>query len=739
MKYHYIGLSVIIVFLSFVEIFAKKKEDISKQKEIKSNNNYSNVLISSEKIIHNPSMNTTIAIGNVKIEYDRYHISADKVTFNHNTKRIIASGNIKLIDSNKYQIYVKNLDITDDFKNGIIKEITIDTPDKTYISAKSAKLIDGIITIFNQGTYTACSSCDTKTSFHPFWIIKSKKTILNKKEHNIRMEKAYLEFLSIPVAYLPFIEIPDETVKRKTGFLIPRLSYSPSDKIFIVSIPYHIVISKSSDATFTLSPQSNMGILSELELRKRFAIGKHILNASYMYWFYPKMQDKKYDEANISSIAEFQLTPQWILGWNSNLQANINYFDKNLEILNKTKQDNEIYINGIGRKNNIGISLSHNDEKSPYIHKYYILPSIDYKYLEPKSLVGGELSLTGNITALSKKDKYIIDKKTSPTSYSYLNNRLTLETEWKQKLIGPLGTMFIPLISLRGDIHYLSLDKNMTRNNELIARGMFTTGLEARYPVVAITDKSRHIFEGITQLYLSNDEINMQDIPNEDSKSLVLNSASIFSRNKFSGFDRIEGGTRTNIGIRYVGNLKNNSLIINALIGQSIHLAGKNSFAFKDDIGVAINSGLEDNKSDYVGAISLSTPSNLMLSTQALINREDFTLRRSDVNINYISDALEWNINHSYMPKNSNLTINDPISIIKSEMKLKINDNFSTKASLGWNTKDSGKIIGHSIGLSYHNDCTTFNIVYENNSKTMQDYRIRADLSLRTIGGINNI
>ena len=42
-------------------------------------------------------------------------------------------------------------------------------------------------------------------------------------------------------------------------------------------------------------------------------------------------------------------------------------------------------------------------------------------------------------------------------------------------------------------------------------------------------------------------------MPNEDAQSFVFDTTNLFDRDKFSGYDRIEGGTRANLGVRYTG------------------------------------------------------------------------------------------------------------------------------------------------------------------------------------------
>ena len=67
-------------------------------------------------------------------------------------------------------------------------------------------------------------------------------------------------------------------------------------------------------------------------------------------------------------------------------------------------------------------------------------------------------------------------------------------------------------------------------------------------------------------------------VPNEDSQSLVFDDATLFERDKYSGFDLVETGVRADLGFRYRGTFSNGASI-EGLIGQSFHLAGDNPFA----------------------------------------------------------------------------------------------------------------------------------------------------------------
>jgi LPS-assembly protein len=125
-------------------------------------------------------------------------------------------------------------------------------------------------------------------------------------------------------------------------------------------------------------------------------------------------------------------------------------------------------------------------------------------------------------------------------------------------------------------------------------RAMATAGLELRWPILFSTTSSTHILEPIAQIYMRNNERYAGQLPNEDAQSFVFDATNLFSRDKFSGYDRVEGGTRANLGLRYSGNFSNSDWGLYALAGQSFQLGGVNSFGTSDFVNVGADSGLQD-------------------------------------------------------------------------------------------------------------------------------------------------
>jgi LPS-assembly protein len=90
---------------------------------------------------------------------------------------------------------------------------------------------------------------------------------------------------------------------------------------------------------------------------------------------------------------------------------------------------------------------------------------------------------------------------------------------------------------------------------------------------------------------------------------MVFSDANLFSINKFSGWDRVEGGGRVNAGFEYTAQV-NKAGYFDVLFGQSYQIYGLNSYAAADLTNTGLESGLDKTVSDYVGRITWQ-PNNI--------------------------------------------------------------------------------------------------------------------------------
>jgi LPS-assembly protein len=232
------------------------------------------------------------------------------------------------------------------------------------------------------------------------------------------------------------------------------------------------------------------------------------------------------------------------------------------------------------------------------------------------------------------------------------SSRASAVVAWRRSFIDPVGQVWTPFVSAQVDVlsHNIAngdiasdpyrvfgnqvygndKQSNFIGNGETNFRAMPAVGVDYRFPMIASSSFGSHLFEPIAQIVVRPNEQRIGRNPNEDAQSLVFSDANIFQLNKFSGYDRVEGGIRANFGAQYTINL-NSGGYVNALVGQSYHLGGRNSFAVFDQINTGADSGLDKRRSDYVSRITFAPSSNMNLTARGRFDEETLKLRRLEV------------------------------------------------------------------------------------------------------------
>ncbi|MDF1631774.1 LPS-assembly protein LptD [Mycoplana sp. MJR14] len=716
------------------------------------------LILAANELVYNRDADTVTARGAVQINYGGYQLVAKQVVYDQTTGQLRALGDIEFIEPTGNRVYAQELTLSDDFANGFANSLRIETTDLTKIAATSGERVNGEEMILNHGVYTACTPCATNPTHRSLWQIKAERVVQNGRTHTVRLEHARFEMFGKPIAYFPMLEVPDHTVKRKTGVLFPKFSFT--QKLGLgVGVPYYIAIAPDMDATITPNVYTSQGFLLEGEFRKQFHSGLVTLRAAGIDQMQPGRftdgtSDREVDgRAMIASEGAFQINPRWAFGWDVMTQTD-NNFARTYDLSGYDDRiiRNEVYLTGLGKRNFLDLRAFYFDvqdaDPDDVAERQQAIPqTLDYEYIAPQPVLGGQLSATVNLTNVERDrlDRYHLGTSWRFPGLEGGTSRLTTELEWKRQYVVPGGLVVTPLVAARGDALRLDMtdpgfryDGNFDTDDSA-TRGMLTAGLEARYPILMTTAGSSHVFEPIAQVYARPDEQLAGELPNEDAQSFVFDATNLFERDKFSGFDRIEGGTRANVGFRYTGSF-DNGYTMRSLFGQSYQLAGQNSFATDDLVHAGANSGLETDSSDYVGMAGLDTPLGWAFSYSARWDRKDLSVRRTDTRVGFQNYQLQAAMTYTRIAAQPDYGFPDDNDEVQTIGALKFRDYWSVFGSLTYDINNSN-LARSGIGLTYDDRDTIFSIVYENTRDTgstiANDWSIGARLSFRTLGDIN--
>ncbi len=758
------------------------------------------MLVQATEVDYDYNNSQVSAVGNVQIFYNGTSLEADKVTYDQKTKRLHAEGNIRLTDADGKITYANILDLSDDYRDGFVDSLRVDTADQTRMAATRADRSKGNYTVFQNGVYTACAACRDNPKKPPLWQVKGARIIHDQTEKMLYFEDAALEFFGIPIAYLPYFSTPDPTVKRKSGFLMPGF-LNTTELGYGASIPFYWAIAPDMDATFTPRLMTRQGVLMQAEFQQRLIDGAYRIRAYGISQEDPaafKTGVGNRDlRGGIETKGQFAINERWSWGWDGVALSDYaflrdyrlsQYRDSMSSFLSvPTEAISQLYLTGVGNRSYFDaraiyyLSLSGNQSQVPVV-----APVIDYSNVFNRPILGGEVSYKTNFTSLTR-DAAAIDSLTNPVTPRLTNiaaclnattvlqsadpsagvrdacllrgipgtySRFTAEAQWRRSFTDPIGQIWTPFASIRADAINASIGSQgmadpatgnpyfgIAPGNIDNVRWMPTVGFEYRYPFIAVQPWGTTIIEPIAQVIARPNEQYAGLLPNEDAQSMVFDTSNLFSVDKFSGYDRVEGGGRANVGVQATVQFDQGGSV-KAMFGQSYHLFGLNSFAVADAPNTALDSGLQKPVSDYVASIAYAPNRTYTFSSRARFDEASGDVQRLELEGRANFDRWSVSLMYGDYAAQPDLGYLNRRQGILGSGSIKLASNWVATGGARYNL-ESNSIDTYAVGFGYVDDCFILGVNYVTNYSyssytsgvTPQlSHAVMLQLGLRTLG-----
>src|SRR5450631_2341612 len=704
------------------------------------------MLVQAVEVDYDYNNSRVSAVGNVQMFYNGTSVEADKVIYDQKTKRLHAEGNIRMTDAEGKVTYANIMDLSDDYRDGFVDSLRVDTADATRMAATRSDRSSGNYTVFENGVYTACAPCKDDPKKPPLWQVKGARIIHDQTDKMLYFENAQLEFFGVPMAYIPYFSTPDPTVKRKTGFLMPAYS-SYTTYGYAVETPFYWAIAPDYDATFTPRFTSRQGVLMQAEFRQRLINGSYQIRAYGIDQLDPgafagQPGDRQF-RGGVETKGQFALNDKWVWGWDGVLLSDY-YFMSDYRLaqykdpLNSflslpTEAISQLYLTGVGNRSYFDartiyyLSFSGFQQNVPVIH-----PVVDYSNVINNPIFGGEFSYKTNFTSLTR-DTAAFDPITTLANTNGLcttasadplarmpsqcllrgmpgtYTRLTAEAQWRRSFTDSFGQIWTPFASIRADAIDASISNQPGVSNFLpvgdtqALRVMPTVGLEYRDPFLNVQPWSTTTIEPVAQVIIRPNETYAGKLPNEDAQSMVFDASNLFSVDKFSGYDRVEGGGRANVGVQATTQFDRGGSV-NVLFGQSYQLFGMNSFSVQDSINTGVDSGLARQASDYVARVNYSPNRTYTFSVRGRFDQQTLNVQRFEAEARANFDR--WSVSMIYgdyaaQPDLGYLTRRQGLL---GSASLKVATNWVVTGAARWDLQ-ANTINQYVVGAGYVDDC----------------------------------
>ena len=672
-------------------IYFKKQERIVLNKNVKINY-YKKISFSTNEIVYdkNKEQITVNSNSNFKDNYGN-KISSNKSKFLLN-ERLLKINSVEMIDEIDNKYFFKNALIN--FKNNeiIADGIKIDFFKTSFGNNDNDPRLRGNYlysnnnqSLIKKGVFTTCKKNEDKC---PPWQFKANEIKHDKSKKTIYYKNAWLEIYDKPVIYFPKFFHPDPTVKRQTGFLMPKFESSSSlgDSL---SIPYFKVISDNKDFTFKPKIYNDSEGLFQNEYRQ--------------------------ENKNISHISDFGIKK-------GKTNSKSHFFSNSLANLNLSYFDNS--------QLEFNIETTSNDN---YLKSHKIKSQIT----NSNSLLNSFLIFRGNKQNLSieaKVESYEdLTKENSSDKYQYLlpsfeisknfNNNLNLVSNGYHKnydtnifekvLINDLKYTSVPKINSNGIINKFNiLLKNVTTesdnsteySNEFRSQNFGSILYDIAYPMKKEGLKFDKFLSGKASfMYSPNKNKNLKNL---DRK---IDFKNVFSQNRLGLSDSIEGGQSLTLGGEFKISDKQNYNILTA--GLASVLRDKNEKKLPK------TSTINNKSSDIIGSFTYKPNENFNIDYNFSVDNDlkstNYNSIRADLTINKFVTTFE------FLQEDDEIGNENHYS---NEFKLMLNDSSSLKYRTRRNKK-TDLTEYYNLIYEYKNDCLTAAIQYNKDYYSDKDLK----------------
>lgn len=661
------------------------------------------------------SDNKIVAEGNVRISNTNFYILADKITFNPSSNEVFLENIEEYSDGRGIKLSAQKGHLDSEFEKGIVTTARIILDNKLNINADEVLFENGEVS--NAKNISQITSCNICPDEPPTWHFSAGSAKRDFVRSNIVYKNVKLHIKGITIAYLPYLRLPDPSLERAQGFLIPSTAIS-SNLGFGVKLPYFIPIGDSKDLLLTPYVSTATKTI-EYRYRQALETGNFELLGALS-------GDKGHpDKLRFYALGSGNLNLKY--GLNFNFDTGIvsdssylgdysyyNYSDIDTQLsIEKKKVTNSRYYDGT-------IIYRRDIEDRELLNEFISLDFALVNKIKPNNLPG-HIGFRADISSSANFDhQNNISRPPSMAGFelNYLQNKFI-------NSVNMMGNIYI------GGYSFVNAaDNNLISDENIIKYGF---SIEASLPMISRNLYSNQIIK--PKLLLSynsqNKNLNGKHFVGEDELGL----GNLFSPRKISSLSENEEGLSISLGGNYEKNLSGKKKLEISL--GAVQTGGTT-------YPINYFSGLDEKHINYVAGFNYTNFRNLRYSGIGVINSLG-NVSLGALKSEYSKNKLKLNGNYEFLNKNKDSRLDDDLQTLSLTAQHEFFENaniFSTgrydfskrkfaeteiglKSSLGfWENGilynfSKEKLTNFEIYSTYSTDCTKLQVSYENRYETI--------------------
>jgi LPS-assembly protein len=622
-----------------------------------------------------------IAEGNVEAFQGDIRLTASRITFDRDRDLLTIEGPIRIDQGDSIILLADSAELDKGLQNGILTGARLVLDEQLQLAALQMTRVGGQYSQLYTTAVTSCQVCGADKA--PLWQIRARKVIHDQEARQIYFEGAQFRILDVPVFYLPYMRLPDPTLERATGLLVPSVRTTSQLGTGLI-LPYFIRLGDNRDLTVTPYVSSKTRTLG-LRYRQAFRTGRIEFEGAYTRDDLMPGEGRGY----VFGTGYFNLPRDFKLKFDiKTVSDNAYLVDYGLPDLDRLKS--EIALQRIRRDAIFQVGVIHYKSLRDSENDTLIPSPIADAFMQRRYFpagTGGEVRVGLSLRGHQRTSSVDILGRDVASA--------TVDVDWRRDWILPRGLRADWQMGIAADTFSVTDDSTYPARVSGLTPRMAAT---LRLPMTRVMPGGATQFlEPVAQLGWS--DANIDDVPNDQSGFVEFDQGNLLSLSRFPAYDRRESGPTFVYGLNWARYAPEGWQAA-ATIGQI--------FRQNADPDFTSSSGLSGTSSDILLAGQLKLRQGLALTGRGLLNnslafskaelRGDWDYKRVDLSSSYIWLARDLAEGRP-----------DPVSEIWFDGSYEVSRRWSASANLRYDTYDS-RATTAGLGLVYRNECVKVDI-----------------------------
>ncbi len=571
-----------------------------------------------------------VAEGNVEVLFQGRRLTAKRIVYDRAADRLVIDGPIVLADETGTFILADQADMSADLADGILTSARLVLNRQLQMASSEMLRVGGRYTRLGRTVASSCKVCAGNPT--PLWEIRARRVVHDAVEKQIYFDNAQLRFGGVPVFWIPRLRMPDPSLSRATGFLIPEIR-STSGLGTGLKLPYFIRIGPSRDLTVTPFVGSKRARTLDLRYRQAFATGQIEVGGALSRDTILPGETRGYADIK----GNFRLPKGFALNLSGRMVSDPAYLlDYGISEIDRL--EGRIEATRVRADEFVSARLIHyhsirEGESNSQLPS--LVGDLTWERRFRPGVIGGTGTLAFETHSHRRSSTISTDSDGDGIADGRDAARASLRAGWRRDAVFGPGILGAVMAEAQADIYDIAQDAAV-QGTKTRATGVLAA--ELRWPLTRTTPGgARQVIEPVVQLIWAPKDSD-DGIPNEDSVLPEFDEASLFALDRLPGNDAVERGSRLNLGLGFTHI---------APTGWSLGFSLGRVFRAEDDGSFSQASGLGGRTSDWLATFRLQGLYGISMTNRFVLDN-DFSLTRGEVRLAVererfvVSSSLIW-------------------------------------------------------------------------------------------------